>query len=42
MHKKNGPGTGDMPRPLVSELPTGVGHGGTSDQSKFLHSRFMS
>jgi hypothetical protein len=27
MHR-NGPGTGDLPRPLVSELPAGVGLGG--------------
>ena len=25
----------------MSELPTGVGHGGTPDQSKFLHSRYQ-
>ena len=28
MHKKNGPGTGDVPRPFVSELPAGIGLGG--------------
>jgi len=27
MHKKNGPGTDDMPRPPVSELPAGVAWG---------------
>jgi hypothetical protein len=36
---KNAPGTGDMPEPLVSELPTGgLARGHMPDRSKFLHS----
>jgi hypothetical protein len=35
---RNGPGTGDAPRPLVSELPAGVAKGDKPDQQKFLHS----
>jgi hypothetical protein len=38
---ENGPGTGDAPGPLVSELPTGgLARGHMPDQSKFLHSRY--
>jgi hypothetical protein len=42
MRAKNGPGTGDMPGPLVSELPTGgLARGHMPDQSKFLHSDYQ-
>jgi hypothetical protein len=37
MHR-NGPATGDMPGPLVSELRLGGGLGGQVSQPRFLHS----